>query len=85
MDNINKDEPFVLTGILEKDAEPILDENKELGCLLTVREKHALHKVELFSLIAPVLYKKALKGTRVVIPVSGRKARRLRASLVYPI
>ena len=38
-------ENIMLLGILEKDAEPILNEEKELGCLLTVKSKSRTHKV----------------------------------------
>ena len=67
-------ENIMLLGILEKDAEPILNEEKELGCLLTVKSKSRSHKVEVFSSLLPVLYKKALKNTRPLKKVSNFKA-----------
>ena len=76
-------ENIMLLGILEKDAEPILNEEKELGCLLTVKSKSRTPKVEVFSSLLPVLYKKALKNTRVLVPVCKQKEK-LFASVVYP-
>lgn len=74
----------ILVGVLEKDAEPILNEEKELGCLLTVKSRAETCKVEIFSPMFPVLYKKALRGVRVAVPV--RKSRgKFIASVVYPV
>ena len=60
-----KQKTFILTGTLAKDAEPILSEEKELGCLLTVRKGEIIFKVEIFSELAPVLYRHALKGRQI--------------------
>ncbi len=76
-------EIFILAGTLEKDAEPILSDNKELGCLLTVRKKNRSYRMEVFSSLTPVLYRKALKGTGVIIPAM-RKGGRLSARVAYP-
>ena len=76
-------ETFILAGTLEKDAEPTLSDDKELGCLLTVRKKNMSYRVEVFSSLTPVLYRKALKGTGVIIPAM-RKGKRLSASVAYP-
>ena len=73
----------VIVGVLEKDAEPILNEEKELGCLLTVKSKSETCKVEIFSPVFPVLYKKALRGTRVIVPVWKRRGKFL-ANVAYP-
>lgn len=76
-------EIFIVAGTLEKDAEPILSDDKELGYLLTVRKKNRSYRVEVFSSLTPVLYRKALKGTGVIIPAM-RKGERLSASVAYP-
>ncbi|MDO5773469.1 MAG: hypothetical protein Q4P16_04070 [Spirochaetales bacterium] len=76
-------ENVMLLGILEKDAEPILNQEKELGCLLTVKSKSRTHKVEVFSSLLPVLYKKALKNTRVLVP-AWKDKEKFCASIVYP-
>lgn len=47
-------ENIMLLGILEKDAEPILNKEKELGCLLIVKSKSKTHKAEVFSSLLPV-------------------------------
>ncbi|MBQ8679922.1 MAG: hypothetical protein IJ530_09155 [Treponema sp.] len=78
-------ETFILTGILEKDAEPILSEDKELGCLLTVKKGEKVMKVEIFSELAPVLYRHALKGIPVVIPVWRTGREHLYATIAYPL
>lgn len=80
-----KQETFILTGILEKDAEPILSEDKELGCLLTVKKGEKISKVEIFSELAPVLYRHALKGIAVVIPVRRTLRGTLSATVAYPL
>ena len=76
-------ENVMLLGILEKGVEPILNEAKELGCLLTVKSKSRTYKVEVFSSLLPVLYKRALKNTRVLVPAWKQKEK-LFASVVYP-
>ena len=76
-------ENVMLLGILEKDAELILNKEKELGCLLTVKSKSRTHKVEVFSSLLPVLYKKALKNTRVLVP-AWKDKEKFCASIVYP-
>lgn len=76
-------ENVMLLGILEKDAEPILNKEKELGYLLTVKSKSRTHKVEVFSSLLPVLYKKALKNTRVLVP-AWKDKEKFCASIVYP-
>lgn len=76
-------ENVMLLGILEKDAEPILNKEKELGCLLTVKSKSRTHKVEVFSSLLPVLYKKALKNTRVLVP-AWKDKEKFCPSIVYP-
>ena len=76
-------ENVMLLGILEKDAEPILNKEKELGCLLTVTSKSRTHNVEVFSSLLPVLYKKALKNTRVLVP-AWKDKEKFCASIVYP-
>ena len=76
-------ENVMLLGILEKDAEPILNKEKELGCLLTVKSKSRTHKVEVFSSLLPVLYKKALKNPRVLVP-AWKDKEKFCASIVYP-
>lgn len=83
--SIKKQETFILTGILEKDAEPILSSEKELGCLLTVRKGGNISKVEIFSELAPVLYRHALKGISVVIPVWRTLCGTLSATVAYPL
>ena len=60
-----------------------LSDDKKLGCLLTVRKKNRSYRVEVFSSLTPVLYRKALKGTGVIIPAM-RKGGRLSASVAYP-
>ena len=80
-----KQEIFILTGRLAKDAEPILSEDKELGCLLTVRKGENILKVEIFSELAPVLYRHALKGIAVVIPVRKTQDGILSATVAYPL
>ena len=74
-----------MTGILEKDAEPILSDDKELGCLLTVRKGENISKVEIFSELAPVLFRHALKGISVVIPVRRTLRGTLSATVAYPL
>ena len=81
---MEKEETFILTGILEKDAEPILSEEKELGCLLTVRRRQQSFKVRLFSELSAVLYRHALKGVSVVIPVRRMPDGTLSAKVAYP-
>lgn len=73
----------VIVGVLEKDAEPILNEEKELGCLLTVKSQFETCKVEIFSPVFPVLYKKALRGTRVIVPVWKSRGKFF-ANVAYP-
>lgn len=74
----------IIVGVLEKDAEPILNEEKELGCLLTVKSRSETCRVEIFSSVFPVLYKKALKGVRVVVPVRKSGAKFL-ANVAYSV
>lgn len=81
---MEKEETFILTGILEKDAEPILSKEKELGCLLTVSRKRRSFKVEIFSELSAVLYRHALKGTPVIIPVRKNSDGSLSATVAYP-
>lgn len=76
---------FMLGGILKKDAEPILSREKELGCLLTVESGGKTHSVAIFSFLKHILYKKALKGTRVLIPVWKSRHGSLEANVAYPI
>ena len=83
---ITKDqETFILTGTLDKDAEPILNKDKELGCLLSVRNGTNISKVEIFSELAPVLYRHALKGISVLIPVRRTQCGTLSATVAYPL
>lgn len=79
-----KQETFILTGILDKDAEPILSADKELGCLLTVRKGENVSKVEIFSELVPALYRHALKGIAVLIPVWEAQDGKLSATVAYP-
>ena len=74
----------IIVGVLEKDAEPILNEKKELGCLLTVMSRSEICRVEIFSSVFPVLYKKALRGVRVVVPVR-RSGSKFLANVAYPV
>ncbi|WP_407427415.1 hypothetical protein [Treponema sp.] len=80
-----KQKTFILTGTLAKDAEPILSEEKELGCLLTVRKGEIIFKVEIFSELAPVLFRHALKGITVLVPVRKSVGGTLSASIAYPL
>lgn len=75
----------MLGGILKKDAEPILSREKELGCLLTVESGGKVHYVAIFSFLKHILYKKALKGTRVLIPVWKSRHGSFEATVAYPI
>lgn len=76
---------FLLRGTLAADALPVLGRGKELGCLLSVSYGGRIHDVSIFSLLSPVLFSKALKGTRVLIPVHRDAQGRLEADVVYPV
>lgn len=78
------EETFILTGVLAKDAEPILSREKELGCLLTVSARRQSFKVEIFSELSAVLYRHALKGIPVIIPVRKSTDGTLSATIAYP-
>lgn len=73
----------IIVGVLEKDAEPILNEEKELGCFLTVMSRSEICRVEIFSPVFPVLYKKALRGIRVIVPVWKSRGKFF-ANVAYP-
>lgn len=81
---MENEETIILSGVLEKDAEPILSADKELGCLLTVREGGRTHQVELFSALTLVLYRHALRGRAVIIPARRQADGTLCARLAYP-
>ena len=88
----------ILQGTLSKDAEPFLDESREVSCRLTVRTQH-LHVVSNADISAQALYtveitEKSLhrllfhyarKGSAVFIPgLLMPCGKKIRAHLVYP-
>lgn len=73
--------PVILTGILEKDPEPFLTPERELGCALTVRRKNLFfvkngsreqerdtYTVRVFSPLRDVLFAGAGKHCPVTVP-----------------